>query len=331
MDVDVLTRSRRLHGGDNDWLRLTGDDRPQVRVFDGSVAMRGLLLAAVMFGAASGAQAADMPDFLRGSIPAAVGTPTRNWDGWYVGGQASYSAVESDFSKSVVGLTNFIFRDSVLQQPTSQFNLLAKTTTQGTGFGGFVGRNYQWDDLVFGVEANYNYFDRLTTSTSGSNSLEIVNPPGQVNAPGVSTTYGVTLTGRAAAQIKDAITFRARAGWATGNFLPYVFGGVAVGRMDVSRSVTSSVTRRDDTTITDAFGVVTTTRGPTLPVPAQSQTLIEQRTNAFAAGWVGGLGMEYMLWNNLFVRGEWEYVKFLAVKNTVVQANNLRVGVGYKF
>jgi outer membrane immunogenic protein len=283
----------------------------------------------VIFGVACGAQAADMPDFLRGSISAPA--PTRNWDGWYVGGQVSYSAVASDFSKSVVGLTNFIFRDSVLQQPTSQFGLLAKTTTQGTGFGGFVGRNYQLDDLVFGVEANYNYFDRLTTSTSASNSLEIVNPPGQTNPPGVTSIYGVTLTGRAAAQVKDAITFRGRAGWATGNFLPYVFGGVAVGRMDVSRSVTSTVTRRDDVTTTDFFGVTTTTIGPTLPVPAQSQSLIEQKTNAFTAGWTAGLGMEYMLWGNVFMRGEWEYVKFLAVKNTVVQANNLRASIGYKF
>jgi outer membrane immunogenic protein len=291
--------------------------------------MRRFLLAAVMFGAVSGAQAADMPDFLRGSI--ATAPVTRNWDGWYAGGQVSYSAVEGDFSKSIAGLTNFIFRDSVLQQPASQFGLLPKTTTQGTGFGAFVGRNYQWDDLVLGVEANYNYFDRLATSTSGSNSLDIVNPPGQVNPPGVTTTYGVTLTGRAAVQVKDAITFRGRAGWATGNFLPYVFGGVAVGRMDVSRSVTSTVTRRDDVTTTDIFGITTTTIGPTLPVPAQSQTLIEQRTNAFVAGWTGGLGLEYMLWGNLFMRGEWEYVKFLTVKNTVVQANNLRAGIGYKF
>jgi outer membrane immunogenic protein len=303
--------------------------RANQSVFDGSVAMRSFLLAAVMFGAVSGAQAADMPDFLRGSIPAAP--VTRNWEGWYVGGQVSYSAVASDFSKSVVGLTNFIFRDSVLQQPTSQFGLLPKTTTQGTGFGAFVGRNYQWDDLVFGLEANYNYFDRLATSTSGSNSLNIVNPPGQTNPPGVTTTYGVTLTGRAAVQVKDAITFRGRAGWATGNFLPYVFGGLAVGRMDVSRSVTSNVTRRDDVTTTDIFGNATTTIGPTRPVPAQSQTLIEQRTNAFVAGWTAGLGMEYMLWGNLFMRGEWEYVKFLSVKNTVVQANNLRAAIGYKF
>lgn len=292
--------------------------------------MRRFLLAAAMFGAAAScADAADMPDFLRGSV--AAPTPTRNWDGWYAGGQVSYSAVGSDFSKSITGLTNFIFRDSVLQQPTSEFGLLPKPTTQGTGFGAFVGRNYQYDDLVLGVEANYNYFDRLTASTSGFNSLQIVNPPGQSNPPGVSTTYGVTLTGRAAAQVKDAITFRGRAGWATGDFLPYVFGGVAVGRMDVSRSVTSNVTRRDDVTTTDIFGNTTTTIGPTLPVPAQSQTLIEQRTNAFVAGWTGGLGLEYMLWGCVFLRGEWEYVKFLSVKNTIIQANNLRFGVGYKF
>jgi outer membrane immunogenic protein len=290
---------------------------------------RFLLLALVMSGTVSWAQAADMPDFLRGSV--GQSTPTRNWGGWYVGGQASYTAVDSDFSNSVVGLTNFIFRDSVLQQPSSQFSLLAKTTTQGTGFGSFVGRNFQFDDLVFGFEANYHYFDRLATSTHASNSLEIVNPPGQVNPPGVTTTYDVTLTGRAAVQLKDEILFRARAGWATGDFLPYVFGGLGVGRMDVSRSVTSSVTRRDDVTTTDIFGVTTTVRGITFPVPSQSQTLIEQRGNAFVLGMTGGLGLEYMVWSNFFLRGEWEYVKFLSVKNTIVQTNNLHAGIGYKF
>src|SRR4051812_10086413 len=120
--------------------------------------MRRFLLAAIILGAASSGHAADLPEFpaLRGSLPPGLSTTSRNWDGWYVGGQLSYSAEASDFSKSIVGLSNFIFRDSVLQQPTSQFGLLAKTTTQGTGFGGFVGRNFQWEDLVFGLEPNYN-------------------------------------------------------------------------------------------------------------------------------------------------------------------------------
>ncbi len=110
-------------------------------------------------------------------------------------------------------------------------------------------------------------------------------------------------------QVKDAITFRGRAGWATGDFLPYIFGGFAVGRMDVSRTVTSAVTKQQDTTTTSPLGVTTTTFGPVLPVPAQSQTQSQERTNNFVVGWTGGIGLEYMLGANVFVRGEWEYIK----------------------
>jgi len=295
--------------------------------------MRRFLLAVMVFGAASGARAADLSDLpiLRGSFPGGLSTATRNWDGWYAGGQVDYSSASMDFTQSVVGLTNSIFRNSVLQLPTSQFSLLNKANIQGTGFGAFVGRNYQWDDLVFGLEANYNYMNRFAGSSVASiGPLQIVNPTGQVSPPGVTTTYTVTLTGAAAAQIKDAITFRGRAGWAIGNFLPYVFGGVAVGRMDVSRSVTSAVTRRDDTTSTIA-GVTTTVIGPTLPVPSVSQTRSQERTNDFVVGWTGGLGLEYLLWGNVFMRGEWEYVKFVSVMNTPIAMNSLRAGIGYKF
>ena len=299
-------------------------------VVEGSVTMRRFLLAAVMFGMAAGAHAADMPDYLRGSFPGEP-PPSRNWDGWYAGGQATYSSSATDFSQSVVGLTNYIFRDSVLQQPTANWSLLNKTNGQASGFGAFVGRNYQWDDLVFGVEANYNYLVDLATSTSGSNSLLITNPPGDTPPPGVTDVYGVTLTGKAAAQIKDVITFRGRAGWATGDFLPYIFGGVAVGRMDISRTVTSAVTKQQDTTTTSPLGVTTTTFGPVLPVPAQSQTQSEERTNNFVVGWTGGIGLEYMLGANVFLRGEWEYIKFISMENTVVTLNSLHAGIGYKF
>ena len=69
------------------------------RVSDGSVAMRRFLLAAVMFGTASSAQAADMPDFLRGSLPSQP-SPTVNWAGVYIGGQAAYGASDMDFTNS---------------------------------------------------------------------------------------------------------------------------------------------------------------------------------------------------------------------------------------
>ena len=294
--------------------------------------MRRFVLAAVMFGMAAGAHAADMPDYLRGSFPGEP-PPSRNWDGWYAGGQATYASSATDFSQSVVGLTNFIFRNSVLQQPTADWSLLQKTNGQASGFGAFVGRNYQWDDLVFGVEANYNYLVDLTTSTSGSNSLRIVNPPGDTPPPGITDAYDVTLTGKAAAQVKDVITFRGRAGWATGDFLPYIFGGIAVGRMDISRSVTSLVTLTQYQTTTTPLGVTTTTilGAPNQPVPAQSQTQSQERTNNFVAGLTGGIGLEYMLGSNLFLRGEWEYIKFISMENTVVTLNSLHAGIGYKF
>src|SRR5437868_5495475 len=109
--------------------------------------MRRFLLAVMVLGAATGAHAADMPEFLRGSIAAPM--PTRNWEGWYAGGQIGYSSAEMDYRRTAVALTNEIFRDSVLQLPTSQMTLFGKASTQATGFGAFVGRNYQWDDLVF--------------------------------------------------------------------------------------------------------------------------------------------------------------------------------------
>jgi outer membrane immunogenic protein len=295
--------------------------------------MRRFMLVATMLGSVSAAQAADMPDLpiLRGAFTDGLSKTTHNWDGVYAGGNVGYTTDSTDFSQSIVGLTNFIFRDSVLQQPTASWSLLKKTTTQSTGFGAFVGRNWQWYDAILGLEANYSYFNNLSTSTSSSNSLLIVNPPGETRPPGITNNYGVTLTGAAAAQVKDMVTLRARAGWDGGDFMPYMFAGAAVGRMDVSRTVTSNVTLRQDSTVTDGFGNTITIIGTTFPVPTQSQTQSQHRTNNFVVGWTAGLGLEYCLWGGLFARVEWEYVKFSPVMNTSVTLNNARLGLGYKF
>ena len=64
--------------------------------------MRRFVLAAMMFGAASGAHAADMPDFpaLRGGFTDGLNTARVNWQGFYVGGQASYGSITSDRNSS---------------------------------------------------------------------------------------------------------------------------------------------------------------------------------------------------------------------------------------
>ena len=291
------------------------------RVFDGSGAMRRFLLAAMMLGATAGAQAADMPDFLRGSLPASS-PPTRNWDGWYAGGQVGYSWTNTDYGKTVVSQTNDLFRSTTLQDPVSQLTLLGRVNGRSPGFGAFVGRNFQYDDIVLGVEANYNYWSSLGTSTAATLGPIQVPEPTLVLPAGATAADGVTLHGNAALQVKDEMTFRGRAGWATGDFLPYMFGGLAVGRMDVTRTVSSSVTR----TINFADGT-----SSSFPLPQFALTTTDGRSNNFVAGWTAGLGMEYMLWGNVFLRGEWEYVKFISIKDTSVTQNSVHAGIGYKF
>jgi outer membrane immunogenic protein len=299
--------------------------------------MRRLLLAAMVFGAASGARAADLPDLpiLRGSFPEGLSTASRNWDGWYAGGQVGYSSAEIDFGHATKNLTNFLLRNTVLQVPVADWQLLSKNHSQATGFGAFVGRNWQWDDLVFGLEANYNYINGLASSATNSMSRAIVNPAGDTPPAGHTHTYNITLTGGAALQVKDVVTFRGRAAYAYGNFLPYVFGGLAVGRLDVSRSATVTGNLQDDydvSTTTVVGGVaVTNTVHHTDFSALQPVSQGEARGNNFTAGWTGGLGLEYMMWGNVFMRGEWEYIKFLSAKDMVVNMNSARFGIGYKF
>jgi opacity protein-like surface antigen len=48
-------------------------------------------------------------------------------------------------------------------------------------------------------------------------------------------------------------------------------------------------------------------------------------------GWTAGIGVEYAIYNNFLIRGEWEHVGFSDVKNITIGLNNFRVGAGYKF
>src|SRR2546423_2568213 len=198
--------------------------------------MRRLVLAMAMLGMAFGAQAADMPDLpiLRGSLAPTLSSTSRNWDGWYVGGQVGYSSSEMDFGHSVKSLTNFIERNSVLQAPLEQWALLSKNHTQSSGFGAFVGRNWQWEDLVFGFEANYNYFSNLQASSTNSMTRLIVNPAGENPPAGHTHTYVTTLSGNAGIQIKDVVTFRGPTGWAGRHPPPHIFRGPGRGRLDGS-------------------------------------------------------------------------------------------------
>jgi outer membrane immunogenic protein len=126
-------------------------------------AMRRFLLAIVMCGAVSGAQAADLADLpvLRGGF----GPTSRvNWQGWYVGGQVSYGSVTSKVPSNINGDMQSTF----IRPANVDYNWqpLGMAHDQATGFGAFAGYNSQWDDVVVGLEANYVHDGFRSASTS---------------------------------------------------------------------------------------------------------------------------------------------------------------------
>lgn len=290
--------------------------------------MRRIVVLALMSVIGSAANAADWPEdlpALRGGFSESPGR--RNWEGWYVGGQFGYSAAQLDMGNANKSLTDYILRNSVLQEPVGQWSLLESKNATGTGFGGFVGRNWQWEDAVVGLEISYANLSNVRGSSSGSMGREI-NSGDSTPPPNTTYLYNVGLSGSATTEIKDIMTLRARAGWDAGAFMPYAFAGVALGRINVNRSATVNVNRRE--IYTDPVTGATSTAGP-YSISYSPNTRVEGGEDSIAGGYSFGVGAEFNLVGGLFARAEWEYARFVKVKDVGTSMNSARVGVGYRF
>ena len=281
--------------------------------------MRRFLLAVVMFGAAAGAQAADMPDLpiLRGAFTDGLTISKVNWQGFYIGGQAGYGSSDENFNGSTSNMLAALLDHDVIQEmQVSQWNLgLGKQSARSSGFGGFAGYNSQWDDVVVGVEASYLHGGFGGSSTASQGPL--------VGGPlSDGFFHSVKATSQAAISISDMATFRARAGYAAGSFLPYVFGGVALGDADITRTVTID----DHYAPTFAGAIASCSNSPPFCVMSSST---QAQHGHLIYGYSGGLGVDINLIGGLFMRAEWEYIRFTSSVDTSI--NTVRAGLGYKF
>jgi opacity protein-like surface antigen len=274
-----------IGGRDNDWLRLTGDDQRQSE-FDGVVAMRRLFLAAMMFGAASGAEAADLP-FLRGSFTDGLTTSRAYWQGYYVGGQISYGSADSKLPSGVNADMQATFLPPVGQ--TYNWLPLGQAHTLNGGYGVFAGYNSQWEDVVVGLEANYIHGGFRGYSSSTGNTY---NPDLSI----ATTTYS-----NAVVKNSDFGSLRIRAGYIMGCFLPYAYLGAGFGSQTIERSVSA-------------------VPGPQLPPwTADSKTKL-------VYGYSAGLGVDVMLVGGLFARAEYEYQRVTSNIETNINTVRLGVG-----
>jgi opacity protein-like surface antigen len=231
--------------------------------------MRRFALALIVAASATPAAAADPAEFLRGAIMDGVGGPRVEWGGYYVGAHAATGAADFNFRESVALLTSAL--------------TLGKYSNNGSAIGGFAGYNAQWDAAVLGVEVNYSRgnYDGLSSAVAGSGG-----------------TLNITT---ASMHISDMGSARLRAGWTAGMFMPYVFGGVSMGRGDITRTVTVG------------------------------GALVDARydNGHYLYGYAAGAGVDVMLFGNVFLRGEWEYLKFTSPVDASV--STVRAGLGWRF
>lgn len=163
-----------------------------------------LLAGATAFALTQAASAADLP--VKAPVyKAPMAAPAYNWTGFYVGGNVGYSwGRQDDF---VAGTT------------------LGSVNVNGVIGGGQIGYNWQMNQIVLGVEADFQ-----GSGQKGDGSF--------TGAPGLIPASTFTYTDK----LEWFGTVRARAGYAIDRWLPYVTGGWAWGRGSISGGVTGGLT-----------------------------------------------------------------------------------------
>jgi opacity protein-like surface antigen len=175
-----------------------------------------------------------------------------------------------------------------------QFLPLGQAHKIGNGFGGFVGYNSQWDDVIVGIEANYIHDGfRAGTSSTGVQ----FDPANNVTALSIASSSAVL-------RLSDFGSLRLRGGYVIGCFLPYLFFGAGLGGEQVDRAV-----------------VVT-------PAPLRPAWTTDSKSR-LVYGYTAGVGFDVLLTGGLFARLEYEYRRVTADIESNV--NTARIGLGYKF
>jgi outer membrane immunogenic protein len=265
------------------------------------------LVAVLAFAATRCASAADLEP-LRGPI---VTSDYKRWDGVNFGAQFGLGSMDTDFGGSTSSEVAFILRNSTLENEASpsSWTALPNDLTNGRNYGLFLGYNVQWDQLVLGFDSAYNHVNGMQASASDSITRIVTTSD--------SVQHTVTITAQSSMQLIDYATFRIRAGYAMGPFLPYAFVGGAAGRFNYTSSAT-----------------VTSLEAPPAPASAYTYGPITQSNNkddAIVGGFTVGLGADVAILPNMFLRAEWEFVGFAVVNGIRSTINTGRVGIGVKF
>jgi outer membrane immunogenic protein len=291
---------------------------------------------------------ADFP-VLRGSqidLPPPQHTNTSsgpNWDGLYFGGFGGFSSMNSDFTRVASVYSAQAFNGLALATQGNTLLKLGKSGDDKIAFGGFIGYNMMFDDIMFGLEADYSKVKFRTTDaatiTATYANLIASTIPTSAAWESAGTQTDLTVTGRTRAEINDYGVLKARLGYAWGNLMPFMTAGVAVGRYKTDNNVSQVNTYYN---LGQAYNTVnilgvqtrTTATGPSgrvLPPIFTGTSNAGRPKSGYAAGVALGLGVDALITDNILIRAEYQRVFFNQVTSTNITLDQARVGAAVKF
>jgi opacity protein-like surface antigen len=281
------------------------------------------LLAVLGLCGVNTARAADLDyDYLRGADYDPIPAPVRviDWSGVYVGGHGGYTSAALGFKNALSPMVYERSHNSTAETDFGASGRLSPPSRRvgSASFGGYAGYNVQYDSFVFGIEGDYTNFGRL-----GSSSDSV----GRIKTNSLGQQETLHLNGTSATRITDYGTLRARLGYAIDSLMPYVTGGVAIGRARVADSLSYTDSAFDVSAYNAAQAGATSTY-----VSGFNAAYHDQRSRTkVVAGVALGAGIEYAITPNILLRAEYQYVLFDSFDGHKVNLNTVRAGAAIKF
>lgn len=246
------------------------------------------------------------------AIPVAAVEPAlqtqRSWTGIYAGINGGYGYNDANtVTGSGYGIGSGNYVGSSAEYPTS-VTYTANTsplTVNGPLAGGQVGYNYQFqNNFMIGGEADLDYTDFWSGSRYSSNATATLS-----GSSTSSNAFSFTGSNYNRVGVDWLGTVRARAGYAIGNFLPYVTAGFAYGGLSNSTRGGGTYTwgsSSSSSSYLQGFG-----------------SMGASSVSNLGVGWAAGAGAEYLFANNWSLKAEYLYTSIGDLTlPTVVTANN---------
>ncbi|MDN4983652.1 outer membrane beta-barrel protein [Bradyrhizobium arachidis] len=216
--------------------------------------------------------AADLGSVRMPTKTQAIAQQIGNWTGFYIGGNVGYGWGSYGASNATGTLVNV----NGGAAPYS-FNPVAGNGN-GVTAGIQAGYNWQIEQAVLGIEADWQYLN--SKATAGNSAIAL------------PAAIGGNFSGSTSVSTDWYATFRGRVGYAYGSTLLYATGGIALAETKVGANATGSIP-------TSLFPL---TYGPLGSMNASDRAVL--------VGYVVGGGLEYALGAGWSVKGEYLHMGF---------------------